>query len=271
MASAPGNFQELKQRLRSMWMAGDFAQIARHSESEAANWVNQLGLTRGMKVLDVACGTGNQSIPAAKTGAEITGVDIAPNLLEAARTRAAAEGLTIEFVEGDAEQLPQADGSFGAVISMFGAMFAPRPELVAAELLRVCRPGGFVAMANWTPAGFVGKMFALTAKHAPPPPGVPSPVQWGDEEIAAQRLGKKGKVTTTKRPMLFDFPFGPPAVVEHFRKYFGPTQTTFARLDPQGQEALRKDLVQLWESHNEGDADHTIITGEYLHVRANVA
>ena len=252
-------------------MAGDFGQIARHSEREAESWVHQLGLTHGMKVLDVACGTGNTSLPAAKTGAEVTGLDLAPNLLDQARQRAQAEGLKIQFVEGDVEQLPQADSSFDVVISMFGAMFAPRPELVATELLRVCRPGGFVAMANWTPAGFVGKMFALTAKHAPPPPGIAPPVQWGTEEIAAQRLGKKGKVTTTKRPMLFDFPFGPHAVVEHFRKYFGPTQTTFARLDPQAQEGLRKDLVQLWESHNEGDAEHTILMGEYLDVRAAVA
>jgi SAM-dependent methyltransferase len=271
MAGAPGSFSELKKNLRSMWMAGDFRQIARMNEQECAKWVNQLGLTQGMKVLDVACGTGNQSVPAAKAGATVTGVDIAPNLLEHARKRAADEGLQVEFLEGDAEQLPHNDASFDAVISMFGAMFAPRPEVVASELLRVCRPGGFVAMANWTPGGFVGKMFALTAKHAPPPPGMLPPVLWGDEETAKKRLGGRGPVSTKKHPMLFDMPFGPADVVEHFRKYFGPTQATFARLDPPAQEALRKDLVRLWEEHNEGDAHHLVVKGEYLEVRASVA
>ena len=135
-------------------MAGDFGQIARLNEARASNSSIAWNLKPGMKVLDVACGTGNTSIPAAKTGADVTGLDIAPNLLEQARKRAQVEGLKIEFIEGDAEQLPQADASFDAVISMFGAMFAPRPELVASELLRVCRPGGFVAMGNWTPEGF---------------------------------------------------------------------------------------------------------------------
>jgi len=271
MATAPGNLSELKQNLRKMWMAGDFSQIARMNETQCADWVNQLDLKHGMQVLDVACGSGNQSIPAAKAGATVTGIDIAPNLLEHARRRATAEGLQIEFLEGDAELLPHDPESFDAVISMFGAMFAPRPEIVAAELLRVCRPGGFVAMANWTPGSFVGKMFATTSKHAPPPPGVPPSVLWGDEETAKKRLGGRGPVRTKKHPILFDIPFGPAETVEFFRKYFGPTQMTFARLDPTAQEALRKDLVRLWEDHNEGDAHHTVVMGEYLEVRAAVA
>ena len=177
-----------------MWMAGDFGQIARLNESEGVEFVNRLNLKPGMKVLDVACGTGNTSIPAAKTGAEVTGLDIAPNLLEQARKRAQVEGLKIEFIEGDAEQLPQGDASFDVVISMFGAMFAPRPELVASELLRVCRPGGSVAMGNWTPEGFVGTMFKITAKHSPPPQGVPAPVLWGDPKTVSERFSAAARV-----------------------------------------------------------------------------
>jgi SAM-dependent methyltransferase len=271
MASAPGDFQELKQRLRGMWMAGDFGQIARLNEEEGVAFVGRLNLKPGMKVLDVACGTGNQSIPAARTGAAVTGLDLAPNLLEQARERAQSEGLKVDFIEGDAEQLPQGDASFDVVLSMFGAMFAPRPERVAAELLRVCRPGGLIAMGNWTPEGFVGKTFAITAKHSPPPPGVPASVLWGDPEIASKRFGAAARVQTTKQALLFKFPFSPSAAVEHFRKYFGPTVTTFARLDPQGQEALRRDLVRLWEEHNQGDAGHTAVRAEYLDVRAIVA
>lgn len=268
MASAPGNFSDLKKNLRNMWMAGDFNEIARMNEAECAAWVNQLGVKPGTRLLDVACGTGNQSIPAAKAGASVTGLDLAPNLLEHARKRAHEEGLKIEFIEGDAEQLPHADASFDAVISMFGAMFAPRPEVVASELFRVCRPGGFVAMANWTPQSFPAKMFALGSKYSPPPPGVAPPILWGDEETAKKRLGGRGPVTTKKHTIVFDSEMSPAEMVELFRKYFGPTQTTFARLDPAAQDALHKEMVRLWEDHNEGDADHTVVTTEYLEVRA---
>ena len=271
MSSAPGDFQELKQRLRGMWMAGDFGQIARMNEQECAKWVNQLGLAQGMKVLDVACGTGNQSVPAAKAGAAVTGIDIAPNLLEHARKRAGDEGLQVEFIEGDAEQLPHDDASFDAVISMFGAMFAPRPEVVASELLRVCRPGGFVAMANWTPGGFVGKMFKITGKYASPPPGVPSPLLWGDEKTVKERLAAAAQVTTRKHELLFEFPHAPAEAVEHFKQFFGPTKTTFARLDAKGQDELTKELVSHWENHNEAHDGSTFIRAEYLDVRAEVA
>lgn len=137
-------------------------------------------------MLDVACGTGNLAIPAARRGAQVTGVDIAPNLVEQARQRATGEGLQVTFEEGDAEQLPYPDAQFDLVMSMFGAMFAPRPERVASELARVCRQGGTIAMANWTPEGFVGKTFNLTSRYVPPPDGVPAPVLWG------QRKGCKG-------------------------------------------------------------------------------
>ena len=160
---------QLKQRMRGTWMAGDFGQIARYLEKNAEEFVDRFNILPGMRVLDVACGTGNVAIPAARKGACVTGIDIAPNLVEQARQRAVAEGLEATFDEGDAEQLPYPDAHFDVAMTMFGAMFAPRPEQAAAELTRVCRHGGTVAMANWTPTGFVGKMFAVSSRYVPPP------------------------------------------------------------------------------------------------------
>src|SRR6266436_4707791 len=259
MAALPDGLAQLKQNLRSAWMAGDFGQIARLNAQGAEDFVGRLNLKPGMQVLDVACGTGNQSIPAARTGAQVIGLDIAPNLLEQACRRAQSENLKIVFVEGDAESLPYPAGRFDAVLSMFGAMFAPRPEVVASELKRVCRPGGLIAMGNWTPEGFVGQMFKLTAGHAPPPPGMQPPSLWGVEKVVAERLGPGVRLKTSKQELLFDYPFGPADAVAFFRKYFGPTQTTFARLDEPAQKALAADLTQHWAKHNIGDANHTKI------------
>ena len=270
-SAGAGGFAELKQKMRATWMAGDFGEIARLAERGAEEFVARLNLKPGMKILDVACGTGNQSIPAAKTGATVTGLDLAPNLLEQARKRAEAEGLKVDFVEGDAEKLPQGAGEFDVVLSMFGAMFAPRPEAVASELMRVCRPGGLIAMGNWTPSGFVGQMFKISARHVPPPPGVPSPLLWGDESVVAERLGARAEVKATKRELIFDHPFGPADTVAFFRKYFGPTQMAFARLDAAGQKALADDLTNHWTVHNEGDAHHVVTKAEYLEVHARVA
>lgn len=265
--SAP-DLTELKARLKAVWMAGDFGQIANFTTKEAENFVDRLGITPGSKVLDIACGTGNTAIPAAHSGAEVTGVDIAPNLLEAARKRAAAENLNIRFQEGDAEDLPFADHSFDVVLTMYGAMFAPRPEKVAAELTRVCRPGGMIAMANWTPEGFVGKNFALMAKMVPPPP-VPSPILWGDESVVRQRLSSGTKdISCIRQYANFLFPFPPKEVVQFFRQHFGPTQTAFARLDEAGQAALAAQLEQLYHEHNVSKNGDTEVQGEYLEVRA---
>src|SRR5215831_13235780 len=189
MQPAHTDIDLIKKGMRSAWMAGDFGRIAQHTEREAADFVNRLDIAPGARVLDVACGTGNLAIPAARKGARVTGADIATNLLEQARGRAAAENLAATFDEGDAEQLPYSDASFDVVMTMYGAMFAPRPAMVAAELARVCRPGGLIAMANWTPQGFVGKSFAISASKLPPPEGVPAPVLWGDEETVRERLG----------------------------------------------------------------------------------
>src|SRR4026209_2072371 len=161
----------LKAKLRATWISGDFGEIAKFLATEAEGFINRLGLKPGMKVLDVACGTGNLSLPAARLGANVTGVDIAPNSLEQARAKAAAAGLDIKFDEGDADALSYEDASFDAVVTMYGAMFAPRPDIVAAELKRVCKPGGFIAMANWTPTGFIGLMFKANGAYVPLPPG----------------------------------------------------------------------------------------------------
>jgi len=251
------------------WMAGDFGQIAKYNETEGVGFVERVRIQKGSDVLDVACGTGNLAIPAARAGANVVGVDIATNLLEQARERAAKEGLKAEFREGDAEALPFGDAQFNAVISMFGAMFAPRPALVAAELTRVCCPDGFIAMANWTPTGFVGKNFAINARHVPPPEGLEPPVLWGKEEVVRERFGKLGwKVQATPRIMEFKFPFGAAEVVNFFREYFGPTKIAFSRLDEKGQAALAADLEKLWGDHNEGPGNETRVKAGYLEVQA---
>ncbi|MGA3295321.1 MAG: methyltransferase domain-containing protein [Candidatus Acidiferrales bacterium] len=270
MTNGPPELSEVKRAMKSAWMAGDFGEVARLTLVEGAEFVSRLGLKPGMRVLDVACGTGNQSLPAARTRAEVTGLDIAPNLLEQARARAQEEGLKIRFIEGDAEELPFEKAEFDVVMSMFGAMFAPRPERVVAEFLRVCRPGGLIAMANWTPEGFTGQMFKITSGYAPPAPGVPPPVLWGDEKTVRERFGAKVRIETAKRQALFEWPFGPAEVVQFFRTYFGPTQTAFARLDAAGQKALAEELTKHWASHNEGDPNHTVVHPEYLEVHARV-
>lgn len=269
MSGAISELSALKTKLRATWIAGDFGQIARFYSSQAEDFIKRLDLKPGMTVLDVACGTGNLAIPAAKTGANVTGVDIAPNLVEQARENAKAAGLNARFDEGDAEALPYDDASFDAVVTMFGAMFAPRPELVASELKRVCRPGGRIAMANWTPGGFIGQMFKTTSAHVPPPAGMTSPVLWGVEETVRERLGEGiSKLDTKLQKITWVFPFSPAEVVEHFRLYYGPTQKAFGALDEEKQAALRKDLEQLWATHNQATDGTTRVDAEYLEVIA---
>jgi ubiquinone/menaquinone biosynthesis C-methylase UbiE len=265
--SAP-DLDQLKSRMKATWMSGDFGQIANYSAHEAANFVGRIGLKPGSKVLDVACGTGNTTIPAAKTGASVTGVDIATNLLEQAKKRAESEQLKVQFQEGDVEELPFPDHSFDVVLSMFGAMFAPRPEKAAAELIRVCKPGGVISMANWTPEGFVGKTFQATSKMVPPPP-VPPPVLWGDETVVRQRLGSGTKqLTCARQHVQFAYPFSPRETVDFFRKYFGPTQMAFSRLDEEGQKVFAEQMESLWAEHNTAKDGTTAVKGEYLDVRA---
>jgi len=259
---------QLKSALKSTWMAGNFGEIAKYAAKEGENFVVRLGLKPGQRVLDVACGTGNTAIPAARTGAGVIGVDIAPNLLDQAKQRAAAANLRVKFQEGDAEELPFKDNEFDVVISMFGAMFAPRPERVATELLRVCKPGGLIAMANWTPEGFVGKTFRAMSKLVPPPAGIPASILWGDEKVVKERFSiGVAKLTTERQNVNFKYPFSPEKVVAFFREYFGPTKMAFSRLDPSGQAQLTAELESLWKEHNQSSDGGTSIEVEYLEVR----
>jgi 2-polyprenyl-3-methyl-5-hydroxy-6-metoxy-1,4-benzoquinol methylase len=261
--------ETLKSRLRSTWIAGDFGQIARSYAPGASAFIERLHIEPGSTVLDVACGTGNLALPAARVGAIVAGIDIAPNLIDQARENAVNEGLSVRFEEGDAEALPYADASFDSVVTMFGAMFAPRPDLVAAELKRVCKPGGTIAMANWTPTGMIGSMFKIVSGYVPPPAGMTSPVQWGLPEIVAERF-KDGvsELKTTSRMMTFNFSIGPAEVVEHFRLYYGPTQKAFDSLDETNQAKLRADLEQLWSEHNKATDGTTSADSKYLEVLA---
>ena len=264
--------ETLKGKLRGMWIAGDFGEIAKSIAAGGEEFVERLNLRPGMNVLDVACGTGNLAVPAAKTGADVTGIDIAPNLIEQAIQRAASEGVEAKFEVGDAEALPYEDNTFDVVMTMFGAMFAPRPDVTASELIRVAKPGGLIAMANWTPEAFTGQMFKAGAKHVPPPPGMPSPVLWGSEDTVRERLSEGiSDLQLTRRKIIFTYPFGPAEVVEHFRKYFGPTQKQFEQLDEAGQAAMRSDLVALWEQNNQATDGTTKVESEYLDVRATKA
>ncbi len=210
---------------------------------------------------------GQLTLPAARKGIQVTGLDLAANLVQQARAKAAAEGLTIQVDEGDAENLPYPDASFDIVMSLIGSMFAPRPELVASEMIRVCRPGGKIIMGNWTPAGHIGQMFKVIGKHVPPPPLMPSPLKWGDEETVRARFKDGVKdLRLTRRMYPIEYPFPPSDVVEFFRTYYGPTLRAFAALDAGGQAALRRDLEQLWSDHNKVTGDTTRIESEYLEV-----
>jgi SAM-dependent methyltransferase len=261
--------ESLKARLKATWMAGDYGHFAKYLEPGALEFLARLPIQAGTRMLDVACGAGQIAIPAAHAGASVTGVDIATNLVEQARARAQAEGVNVRFDEGDAEMLPYEDATFDLVVSLIGAMFAARPERVAAELIRVCRPGGRIVMANWTPEGFVGQMFKTIGKHVPPPPLMPSPLLWGDEATVHERL-RDGvtELHLTKRQYPFRYPFPPSEVVEHFRTYYGPTNRAFAALDSAGQAALRRDLEQLWTEHNRATDGTTRYESEYLEVVA---
>jgi SAM-dependent methyltransferase len=262
------DLDQLKTRLKTTWMTGDYDVFARYMEKDAEVFYQRLGITPGTRLLDVGCGAGQLALIAARAGAKVTGCDIATNWLEKARTRAAAEGLEITFEEGDAEGLPYEDGRFDVVTSMVGAMFAPRPELVAAELTRVCRPGGTIAMANWTPGGFIGQMFKTIARHIAPS-GMPSPALWGDEATVRDRF-RNGIATLKLTPRLyrFDYPFPPDAVVEFFRVNYGPMTRAFASLDASGQKILRSELIRLWAEHNTATDNTTKVEAEYLEVVA---
>jgi ubiquinone/menaquinone biosynthesis C-methylase UbiE len=260
----------VKARQKAMWESGDFGQVARTIEPVAAEFMSYLELLPGSSVLDAACGTGNLAVIAARRGCRVCGLDIAANLIAQARERARQESLQIEFAEGDAEGMPFADASFDAVVSMYGVMFAPRPAQVVNELRRVTKPGGFIAMANWTPEGFIGKMFDVFKAHLPPPPpGIPSTMLWGDEATVRDRLKSFTNVKLTRRIAVMSYPFPPAETVEFFRRYYGPTGRAFESLGSQAQEALRHSLVELQSAHNVSPTPETTeVHAEYLEIVA---
>jgi SAM-dependent methyltransferase len=271
MSSSASPIHKLKESMRAAWVAGDFGVVAKQITGAAESFVDRLPVSPGMRILDVATGSGNLALPIARKGAIVTGVDIAPNLLEQARQRAASENLTVTFDEGDAEELPYADACFDMVVTMFGAMFAPRPEMVVSEMARVLKPGGYLAMANWNPASFTGLMFKTGSGHVPPPPGIAPPVLWGDEQVVRERLEPTFKeVRTELVPLDFDLPMNPAGAVDFFRQYFGPTKVAFSRLDEAGQTAFAADLEALWAGANVAPdpESHTVIRNQYLRVTA---
>ena len=206
-SAAIGEMDSIKARLKSIWIARDYDRFSRFMEGGAREFYERLNVAPGCQLLDVACGSGQLALMTAKDGIKVTGVDIAGNLVARARARARAEGLKVRFQEADAEALPFEDASFDVVGSLIGAMFAPQPNHVAKELLRVCVPGGTIAMANWTPQGFIGQMFKAVSKFIAPS-GMPLPVLWGNESTVRDRLGKGlSDLSLTRRQYLFSYPF----------------------------------------------------------------
>ena len=269
MSELTSEMKDLKERLRATWNTGDYGVVAKGLESSAVEFLARIPFEPGTRLLDLACGSGQIAFPAVRAGAQVIGVDIAPNWIEQARARAKEEGLDVQFDEGDAEDLIYEDASFDLVISLIGVMFAPRPERVSAEMVRVCRPGGRIVMGNWTPEGFIGQMFKTSAKHVPPPSLMPSPLLWGKEDTVHERLREGvADLQLTRRMYPFAYPFPPSGVVEFYAQYFGPTNRALATLDETGQMALRQDLEQLWEEHNKASDGTTYVEAEILEVVA---
>jgi SAM-dependent methyltransferase len=254
----------VKGRQQQAWASGDYAAVAARIVLLAELLVEAADLPAGARVLDVATGSGNAALAAARCGAEVTGVDYVPQLLDRARVRAAAEGLPVEFMTGDAESLPFPDASFDAVLSCLGVMFTPDQERAAAELLRVCRPGGTIALANWTPSGFIGEMFQTVSRHVPAPAGVKTPGLWGTEQRLAELLGAGlQRLAARRRTFVFRFA-SPQAYADFFRTNYGPVHKAFAALDEQGRQRLHDDLVELAARHDRGARSSVALPAEYL-------
>jgi SAM-dependent methyltransferase len=255
----------LKDRLKSMWASGDYGRIAPYLQKGALEFLDRLAIAPGRQLLDIGCGTGQLIIPAAQRGIRATGLDLAPNLVEQARARAARERLAVAVDEGDAESLPYPDASFDVVLSLFGAMFAPRPELVAAEMVRVCRPGRRIVMANWTPEGHVGQMFRVIGKYVPPL-AMPSPLLWGDEPTCRQRLAACSDLRIRREMYPLECSFGPSQAVDLFIESYGPTNRAHTSLSDADQHALHADLTALWMRNNRGTNGTTRVMAEYLEI-----
>jgi len=266
---------------KALWEKGDFTQIADTMRKSGAELVSKIGVGKGIKVLDLGCGDGTTALPAAERGAQVLGVDIATNLVEAGNLRVKASGLTnIKFQEGDATNLVDLeDQSFDMVVSVFGAMFAPKPLDVAKEMVRVTRPGGKIVMGNWIPGDptLVAQILKISSAYTPPPPeGFISPMLWGVEEHVIDRFGKAGvpkeNISFTRDTFTFNAPYSPSTFVEVFRKYYGPTMNAFEAAEKNGKaEALREELEELFNRQNTtGTSDTTSIPATFLRATVTV-
>ena len=255
--------EAIKQRQQQTWASGDFSVVAARMMLVAEHLVDTADLHAGWRVLDVATGSGNAAIAAARLGSQVVGVDYVPALQERARQRARAEGLEASFQEADAEALPFPDASFDVVLSTCGAMFAPDQEQTAGELLRVCRPGGRIGMVNWTPDSYVGELFWAIGRHLPPPPGVRPPVLWGSEERLHELFGPGVNISAPRRSFLWRFPSAEHQVA-FFATFYGPTVKTLAAVGDRGA-ALRADMLEAARRFDVSeDGDTLVLRMDYL-------
>jgi ubiquinone/menaquinone biosynthesis C-methylase UbiE len=263
---SPVDLGALKTRQQGAWSSGDYAVVGTTLQIVGEELCEALDLHAGQKVLDVAAGNGNATLAAARRWCEVVSTDYVPSLLERGRLRAAAEGLSIEFKEADAEALPFADARFDAVVSTFGVMFTPDQDKAAAELLRVCRSGGKIGLANWTPEGFIGQLFKTLGKYLPPPAGAKSPALWGTRARIAEMFGPSAQVINAV-PRNFVFRYrSPEHFLEIFRNYYGPTLKAFAALDAANQQGLRDDLLALIGRLNRAEDGTMVVPSEYLEI-----
>jgi SAM-dependent methyltransferase len=258
-------FAAVKCRQQNVWASGDFSVVASRIVFQAEHLCETADIQAGWRVLDVATGSGNAALAAARRGCEAVGIDYVPALLQRGCLRAAAEHLDVRFVEGDAEDLRFPDASFDAVLSIYGVMFAPDHRRAAAELARVCRPGGRIALASWTPDGFIGETFRIFARYLPPAPGLEPPVRWGDQGYLDALFGHvAASMTSHRRTAVFRFR-STEDNVDFFRTYYGPTLRAFASLDPPRCESLRGDLLALARRYDRnGGTGPVALTGDYL-------
>jgi ubiquinone/menaquinone biosynthesis C-methylase UbiE len=258
------DLETIKTRQRATWAAGDFGIIGTTLQIVGESLSEAVDLRSGSKVLDVAAGNGNASLAAARRWCDVTSTDYVPALLENGRQRALGERLPITFREADAEALPFADASFDVVLSSFGVMFAPNHAQAASELVRVCRPGGKIGLANWTPRGFIGRLFGVVGRHVPPPAGLISPARWGTEEHLQALFGHAAReIRVTPRDFMFRYS-SPQHWVEVFRTWYGPVHKAFAALPPQRQPELERDLIALIVEFNVSGDTTMVVPGEYV-------
>jgi ubiquinone/menaquinone biosynthesis C-methylase UbiE len=259
---------DISKRQQKMWSAGDFARIAVTSVIVGERLCETVDLRPGERVLDVAAGSGNTALAAARRWCEVVAADFVPELLEAAERRAECEGLTVTTRAADCHDLPFEDRSFDVVLSSFGAMFAADQERTVAELVRVCRPGGRIGMANWTPTSLVGDILRTTAGHVPPAPGLRPAVEWGDERRVRELFGARlSALQFVPRQFVFRY-LSAQHFVDYFRRWYGPTKTAFDALDEPDRDVLARDLLRVVEKHNRSGDGTLIAPGDYAEVIA---